>query len=156
MDWCIHDPEMLLTTGEDSRTLLWNPSNGRVLSEVQSYGNSFDVQWNPHLASIFATCSFDTEGHVNISSLHSAGPEHVPRWLARPAGASFGFGGKLVAYGLEKSSSDPKKAPDAKPSTKLHLSQISSDPTLLQLAQQFQTVIAQGDWTGFCANKVSF
>jgi protein transport protein SEC31 len=74
----------------------WNPLSGQFLHEVNGGIEkpvAFDVQWSPRLPNILSTGSYD--GKVNVQSINYTGPAHVPAWLSRPIGASFGFDGKL-------------------------------------------------------------
>ena len=34
LDWCPHDPSLLLTVGEDARMAAWNPLSGQFLHEI--------------------------------------------------------------------------------------------------------------------------
>lgn len=125
MSWCPKDSELLLSSGKDNRTLCWNPKNGQLVSEVNRASNwIFDTQWCPRNPDIFSSASFDGKISVNsfqaLSSGHPtqtpAGPvdvfsgqpapqpaveaksRQIPKWLRRPIGASFGFGGRLVTF----------------------------------------------------------
>ena len=48
---------MLLSTGKDSRTILWDVS-GSALGELVTPSFNFDVQWSPTHAGVFATSSY--------------------------------------------------------------------------------------------------
>ena len=75
-------------------------------------GRRYQVEWSPTTPAVLATCSFDRK--VQVWSMAGAGGKptksgaksRAPQWLRRPAGASFGFGGRLLAFG---GSSDPRK-----------------------------------------------
>ena len=112
---------------QDQRTICWDPlsdtENGEVVTELPSAGNwVFDVKWCPRDPGVVATASFDGTVSVysvlasqsNSGTAEPAGsgsslPEmardpsssqlaHAPKWLKRPVGASFGFGGKLARF----------------------------------------------------------
>ncbi len=128
MAWNLQDPSLLLTCGKDNRTLCWDTEAGEVISELPASANwNFDVQWSKTTPGILSTSSFD--GKITLHNLQkagataqgsadahgvssdfselahqqSAGPtmpmKRAPNWLRRPCGATFGFGGKLVAHG---------------------------------------------------------
>lgn len=125
VDWCRHDPNLLLSSGKDNRTLLWNPSSQELLGEYPiSVGWVFKTKFNPHSPDLFASSSMD--GKVTVQALQdtsepTAEPtkraqgdafwdseevadavhpqfrvRQAPAWLKRPISVSFGFGGKLV------------------------------------------------------------
>ncbi len=62
-------------------------------------GRRYEVKWAPKLPGIVASCSFDRS--VSVHSLAAIPGDHAtraPNWMRRPAGASFGFCGKLVSF----------------------------------------------------------
>jgi protein transport protein SEC31 len=128
MAWNLQDPSLLLTCGKDNRTLCWDTEAGEVISELPASANwNFDVQWSKTAPGILSTSSFDgkvtlhnlqragatTQGGASAHGVNSdfsglshqetSGPKvpmkRAPKWMKRPCGATFGFGGKLVAHG---------------------------------------------------------
>ncbi|KAK9238451.1 hypothetical protein V1525DRAFT_358354 [Lipomyces kononenkoae] len=140
LSWCKRDGDLLLSSGKDNRTLLWNPQSGDVLGEFPIATNwTFETRWYDRNPELFATASFD--GKISVQSIQNANkpdqvaaapkpegndfwnaPSYVdtqqptfslkqpPRWLRRPVGASFGFGGKLVSLQLDKSQTPATKS----------------------------------------------
>lgn len=128
MSWCPKDSELLLSSGKDCKTLCWNPKNGALVNEVSHSSNwIFDTQWCPRNPDIFSSASFDGKVMINSYQALSAGQgtkptatndlfstshpvsqssvdksasavRQIPKWLRRPIGASFGFGGRLVSF----------------------------------------------------------
>ncbi|KAL2920129.1 protein transport protein S31 [Polyrhizophydium stewartii] len=132
--WCPKDSDLLLSTGKDNRTIVWNTVTGEAMGDLNHSTNwTFDAQWSPKNPDLSAVASFD--GRIVIHSLQSVSGEegtaplspaahdpvpdddpfaHVarqqldeasepmfvlrqpPKWLRRPAGATFAHGGKLV------------------------------------------------------------
>lgn len=121
LDWCKQDPTLLISSGKDNNTFLWNPIEGVKLGEYPSTANwAFLTKFAPGAPDIFATASFD--GKIVIQSLQDTSPvkvkgddfwnnldtEHVkfdiqqaPIWLKRRSNVSFGFGSKLVSIKVE-------------------------------------------------------
>lgn len=96
LSWSAFDSSLLLSCGKDNRTLCLSPTTGAVTCELPSSANwNFDVQWSPKIPALLSTASFD--GHVNIcsASLSSAGGASAPKWLKRPAAASFSINGRV-------------------------------------------------------------
>lgn len=119
------DADMLVTCGKDNRTLIWDPNSdapgGEVVAELPPTMNwNFDVKWCARNPSLVATSSFagtltlfnvteqgpapaaaDPFGNLHIQGGQQApamGMQKAPKWLKRPAGASFAFGGRIVRY----------------------------------------------------------
>lgn len=125
LDWCKQDPEILISSGKDNSTMLWNPIKGEKLGEYPTTANwAFQTRFAPAAPDIFATASFD--GKIVIQSLQDTSPpvtskvttkndndfwneisttetqqpvftvHQAPSWLKRTLSVSFGFGSKLV------------------------------------------------------------
>eukprot|EP00127_Corallochytrium_limacisporum_P002296 Clim_evm84s109 gene=Clim_evmTU84s109 len=115
--WNPADSDMLLSCGKDNRLLLWNPNTAEMTEELPQAKNwCFDVNWCPSNPSIFSCGSFD--GTVRVGDIleasggasdaqaqgqygqqPTAAPKvKPPKWLKRPCGAVFGFGGKLYEF----------------------------------------------------------
>ncbi|KAK9479297.1 hypothetical protein V1514DRAFT_328986 [Lipomyces japonicus] len=137
LSWCKKDSNLLLSSGKDNKTFLWNPESGEKLGEFPIATNwAFKTQWNPKNPDFFATASFD--GKISVQSIQSTRNQHEtaaapkeesadfwsntsyvdtqqptfslkqpPKWLRRPVSVSFGFGGKLVTVQKDK---DGKKS----------------------------------------------
>ncbi|KAK9365691.1 hypothetical protein V1509DRAFT_632497 [Lipomyces kononenkoae] len=140
LSWCKRDGDLLLSSGKDNRTLLWNPQSGEVLGEFPIATNwTFETRWYDRNPELFASASFD--GKISVQSIQNTNkpdqvaaapkpegndfwnaPSYVdtqqptfslkqpPKWLRRPVGASFGFGGKLVSVQLDKSHTPATKS----------------------------------------------
>lgn len=125
LDWCKQDPELLISSGKDNTTFLWNPIQNKKLGEYPTTANwAFQTKFAPAAPDIFATASFD--GKIIVQSLQDTSPpvlnkvssnddnvfwnqisttetqqpifevQQAPQWLKRPSSVSFGFGSKLV------------------------------------------------------------
>lgn len=171
MSWCPLDPDMLLSCGKDARNILWDPNTGEVLSELPSSmgAPSFDVQWSPGLKAIVSGCAHD--GKVSIHSLQdgtcapsaqessgsdflgnqqqapAAAPlsKRAPKWLKRPAGATFGFGGQLCSFG--------------KGTGQVKITKVVTDTGLISKADSLETALSNQDYRtsllSFCDQKLA-
>ena len=148
MAWSQADPGLLLTCGKDNRTLCWDTAAGEVLAELPASSNwNFDVQWSSTTPGVLSTSSFD--GRVGLYNLQRAGGidagpgtvdqygvqqpgpkapmKKAPAWMRRPCGATFGFGGQLVGFGVRPKGGAEEPAAAEKPSgTALTLMKVST------------------------------
>ncbi|ODH38272.1 protein transporter SEC31 [Paracoccidioides brasiliensis] len=84
LSWCAQDPDLLLSSGKDNRTICWNPQTGVQYGEFPVVTNwTFQTRWNPHNPNMFATASFD--GRISIQTIQSTRAD-----AAAQAGASHG------------------------------------------------------------------
>lgn len=131
LDWCKQDPELLISSGKDNATILWNPIEGKKLGEYPTTANwAFKTRFAPSAPDIFATASFD--GKIIVQTIQDTSPpvstkvsashddnefwselsvtetqqpvfevKQAPVWLKNPVSVSFGFGSKLVVVGKD-------------------------------------------------------
>ncbi|XP_045138808.1 protein transport protein Sec31A-like isoform X2 [Portunus trituberculatus] len=74
--WCVHDPNLLITTAKDSKIYVWNPNEANrgseIVGEFPSYNQwGFDLDWCKHDPSLVAVSSVD--GCVSVYSLLGGG-----------------------------------------------------------------------------------
>lgn len=162
--WCPQDENLLVSAGKDNRTLCWDPSTGEVLCELPPSENwTFDVQWSPRLPAILSAASFS--GDIQVHSLQDAsastevqnangwageqqqgqagaGLMKAPKWLRRPCGATFGFGGKLARF-------------DEKSGSTITITDVHVDNGVVKRAEDLHAALDAGDLSGFCSRKAA-
>ncbi|KAL4803539.1 hypothetical protein BDV18DRAFT_42483 [Aspergillus unguis] len=74
LSWCGQDPDLLLSSGKDNRTICWNPQTGVSYGEFPVVTNwTFQTRWNPRNPNFFATASFD--GRISIQTIQNTSTE---------------------------------------------------------------------------------
>ncbi|XP_049416005.1 protein transport protein Sec31A isoform X4 [Epinephelus fuscoguttatus] len=71
-----------------------------------------------------------------------------PKWIRRPVGASFAFGGKLLS--LENTKLNPQQ-PTA---PVVHISQVVTETAFLKRSDQLQATLSAGSFVDFCQEKI--
>lgn len=134
---------------------------------------TFQTRINPSNPNLLATASFDGKIAVQTLQNTGAGADqakaasqaldgedffsktHVepqgasfslkkaPKWLQRRAGVSFGFGGKLVRFGIVDSKS------------KISISTFAVDSDVGAASEEFDKALEKGDLAGFCESKIA-
>lgn len=155
--WCPNDSNLLLSSAKDNRTLCWDPNAGEILCELPAGQNwTFDVNWSPCIPAILSCSSFD--GDISVFSLQdsgsvgglsadgynkagAAGPMRAPKWLKRPCGASFAFGGKIAVFGEGRG-------------TSVDVMSVVTDKEMMERAGQLQAALESQDLSAYCAMKV--
>lgn len=172
--WSAQDPSLLLSCGKDNRTICWNARTGEAFGEFPIVTNwTFETQWNPRQPGILATASFD--GKIGVQTIQNTNQDasqtaaapvddadffaqagsqpqgaafslsQAPKWLERPVGAVFGFGGQLVRFSNDATTRQPK----------LQISTYVADETLGDAAQKFEETLQKGDYATFCEAKIA-
>lgn len=178
VSWCQQDADLLISSGKDNKTLVWNPQTGERYGEFPEVTNwTFLTRFNPHNPNLSATASFD--GKITIQTLQNTNPSaaqsttqsnldgedfftqaqtqpqgaafslpKAPKWFERPIGASFGFGGKLILF------KEVPTQPGQKRSSKIEISQFSVDSDIGPATQKFEDALKSGDVVGICESHV--
>jgi protein transport protein SEC31 len=179
LSWCQQDSDLLLSCGKDNRTLVWNPQTGEQLGEFPEVTNwTFQTRFNPHNPALSATASFDgkisiqTLQNTNPAATQTQvqGPvdgedfftkaqtqpqgasfslKKTPKWLERPVGASFGFGGKLVSFGLLPTAAGQHRV------SGIQISQFSVDSDVGSATESFEKSLQAGDINSICETHIS-
>ena len=150
-----------------------NRGAGEIVAELPTSNQwSFEVSWCPRNPGVIASASFDGHVSVHSlmggqqqvqpssrveesfgASMNNAanqpGPQvtmqlkEPPKWLRRPCGASFGFGGRLVTV---------EQAAGVKPT--LYLSTVVTEPELVADSAKLETSLQEGNFPDFCQAKL--
>ncbi|KAG7900725.1 hypothetical protein KL905_002867 [Ogataea polymorpha] len=167
LDWCKQDPGLLLSSGKDDSTILWNPLTGQKLCEYPSLPNwVHETKFAPKLPEVFASASLDKK--ILVQSLQDTSPpvsakvnsaneddfwnqlsstdtqqpvfevKQAPAWLQRPVSATFGFGGKIVAIINEQKGSYIK------------ISEFKASKAVEEAAGKLDSAIQSGDFKQLC------
>ncbi|CAL1674596.1 unnamed protein product [Lasius platythorax] len=159
-----------------------NAPNGEVICELaQTAQWNFDVSWCPRYPGLIVGSSFD--GHAVVYSLLGGQQQETsnkimdsfpgmdpfaqstvqtgtaailikaPKWLKRPVGASFGFGGKLIIF--ENRPADPNLANrKGDLSRKVIISQVITQPSLIQRSNKLKATLETEQYSDFCKEKM--
>lgn len=169
VSWCPTDTSLLLSCGKDNRTILWDLSSLQAVyelpvreaapssfaSEANVFGTlassashrRYHVAWSPALPAVVSAASFDRKVQFFSMSGAKSKAGRAPKWLRRPVGATFGFGGKLVKI------DNMPNATGKKATGKLSIYQVEENPELLASSDAFHDLVARGSYKQFCEHK---
>ncbi|XP_077115274.1 protein transport protein Sec31B isoform X2 [Ranitomeya variabilis] len=74
-----------------------------------------------------------------------------PRWIRRPVGVSFAFGGKLVTFDSPKAAAQQTHEPAPR---QVCISQVTTEKEFLMRSDELQAALLSGNLLGFCQSKV--
>jgi protein transport protein SEC31 len=177
LSWCAQDSDLLLSSGQDNRTIIWNPQTGVAYGDypvVTSW--TFQTRFNPRNPNFFATASLD--GKIQVQSLQNTNPsqttteqdqaadgedffsrapnqpqassfslEKAPKWLERPTSVAFGFGGRLITV----RPADPTKSR----ASKIDITKFEVDSSVGTATESFEKAIGTGDLTTLCRERIA-
>ncbi|XP_076778223.1 protein transport protein Sec31B isoform X2 [Arvicanthis niloticus] len=174
MSWNEADAELLLSSAKDNQIFCWNLSSSEVVYRLPTQSSwCFDIQWCPQNPPVFSAVSFD--GWISLYSVMGRSweaqhmrqadkvPEQVaqaslipplkkpPKWMRRPAGVSFAFGGKLVTFGLPSTPVQPVPQPCPRP---VFISQVITESEFLTRSAVLQEALGSGSLLNYCQNKI--
>ncbi|XP_019412945.1 PREDICTED: protein transport protein SEC31 homolog B-like [Lupinus angustifolius] len=151
MSWCPNDSSYLVTCGKDSRTICWDTISGEIAYELPAGTNwNFDVHWYPKIPGVISASSFDGKiGIYNIKgfSQYGAGennigavPLRAPKWYKRPAGVSFGFGGKLLSFHSKASVAGSQAV-----ASEVYVHNMVTEDSLVSRSSEFEAAVQNGE-----------
>ncbi|KAK8086275.1 hypothetical protein PG994_001249 [Apiospora phragmitis] len=174
LSWCQQDDDLLLSCGKDNRTVIWSPHTGARYGEFPEVTNwTFSVRFHPHNPNLSATASFDgkitvqTFQNTNPSAVQNNTQNNLdgedfftqaqtqpqgaaftlakaPKWLERPVGVTFGFGGKLITF-------KPVPTQPGQPrASKIEIAQFSVDSDIGTATEKFEESLKAGDIGAIC------
>ncbi|XP_051837179.1 protein transport protein Sec31B isoform X1 [Antechinus flavipes] len=74
-----------------------------------------------------------------------------PKWIRRPTGASFAFGGKLVTFGLPSPPTQQVSQPGCR---LIFISQVITESELLARSQELQEALGSGSLLHYCQSQI--
>jgi len=173
MDWCPHDDTLLVSCGNDNRTLLWDLYSLSPIGEIPSDDNSanqqqqqqsqqpndfyggglgssqqkrYDVSWSPIRRGVVSTCSFDrkVQAHSVIGLATNCG--RPPKWMSPSSGVSCGFGGTVISINNSVSNTDA-----AQQQRSVTIDTIVEHPELVSVSDKFESEFGSStDCISYC------
>ena len=128
---------------------LFSMSAGTASSSFGGLANTagqkrYDIKWSPCLKSVVSTCSFDRKVHFFSLSGVQSKLKRAPKWLKKPIGVNFGFGGKLINFDNSQLTGivpNPSNVSAFVNSTKVNVRNIVEDFKLIESCNNFHQLI---------------
>ncbi|KAL5017881.1 hypothetical protein ScPMuIL_003603 [Solemya velum] len=136
VQWCPRNPAILSSSSFDGHITVYSlMGGGHPIQTTDKASDSF------HTTDSFAQATMNQQN--NIMPL-----QKPPKWLRRPVGASFGFGGKLLTFETEKMK--PGQQSSTHP---VYLSQVVTENDLLNRSLQLEQAMNNNQFHEFCSMK---
>lgn len=140
--WCPKNPALIACPNFDGHVSVYSVMGGKIQQ----------VQTTNKIADSFP----GMEGYAQAPEPQQTAPASVdlskpPKWLKRPVGARFGFGGKLITFATETAT---QTAPNQSPTVRsVFVSQVITEPELVKQSAQLEQALEYGNFTEYCRNK---
>ena len=134
----------------------WNPHNPSFLATA-SFDGKISVQSIQNTGTDIHQSTGDQEQILNDedffdntqskSQSSSFSLTKAPKWMERPCGVSFGFGGKVVSFNVPNTSGQRNSS--------VHIANFSLDAGIGIATEIFENALQKKDLTGICQTKIS-
>lgn len=136
--WCPRNPAVISSSSFDGHVTVYSlMGGGHPIHQSNKVAEAF------HSNDPFAQATPVAENTQNVMPL-----QKPPKWLKKPVGANFGFGGRLVSF--ENTKSQNPQQPTPKP---VYISQVVTETDLLQRSHQLEQALENGQYVEYCAMK---
>ncbi|XP_058477555.1 protein transport protein Sec31A isoform X1 [Solea solea] len=152
VQWCPRNPALLSTASFDGRITVYSVMGGSLKAQQQ---NTVDK-----ISSSFDTMDPFGTGQV-LPPLQVPQPttqdtivpplKKPPKWVRRPVGASFAFGGKLITF--ENTKLPQAQSPQPVP-RQVFVSQVTTETEFLQRSRELQAALQAGSFNNYCQTKI--
>ena len=130
VSWCPRNPAVIASASFDGRVSVYSLMGGQQ-----------QVRPNTNLTDSFGQAGLgDIPGQTLPTPQVTCQLKSPPKWLRRPCGASFGFGGKLVTCDSSEK--------------RLYLSKVVTEPALIDSSVKLETSLSVGNFQEFCQAKL--
>uniref|UniRef100_A0AAQ5Z8Q8 Protein transport protein Sec31A n=1 Tax=Amphiprion ocellaris TaxID=80972 RepID=A0AAQ5Z8Q8_AMPOC len=152
VQWCPRNPALLSTASFDGRITVYSVMGGSLKAQQQSTADK--------ISSSFDSMDPFGTGQV-LPPLQVPQPtmqdtivpplKKPPKWVRRPVGASFAFGGKLITF--ENPKLPPVQSPQSVP-RQVFVSQVTTETEFLQRSRELQMALQSGSFNNYCQAKI--
>ncbi|XP_012910092.2 protein transport protein Sec31B isoform X5 [Mustela putorius furo] len=135
MSWSQADAELLLSSAKDNQILCWNLGSSEISSSF-SKGQPLPPLQVPE----------------QVAQASLIPPlKKPPKWMRRPAGVSFAFGGKLVTFGLPSTPAHQVPQPCLR---LVFVSQVIIESEFLRRSAELWEALESGNLLNYCQDKI--
>lgn len=141
VSWCPRHPGLIVGTSFDGHAAIYSLLGGRQQITTETSNKIVDS---------FPGMDPFTQPLPVVQTESSVILTKAPKWLKKPFGASFGFGGKLIIF--ENEISDPNLP--ANSNRKVVISQVITQPDLIQRSNELEATLKNEQYTDYCKGKI--
>ncbi|XP_070545254.1 protein transport protein Sec31A-like isoform X2 [Ptychodera flava] len=147
VQWCPRNPAVISTSSFDGHISIYSLMGGGQPVQQQ--------QRTDKIAESFPGAeTFTSQTPAVETPQEPVLLKKPPKWLRKPVGASFAFGGKLVTFETTKQTAQQQQQQQRIP-RQVHISQVVTETDLLKRSTQLEATLQNGNYVDFCDLKIS-
>lgn len=146
--WCPRNPAVISSASFDGHVGIYSLLGGQQQAQASpKLAESFPgADTLAQLPPAYQQQQQQQQRGVTISLLKP------PKWLRKPVGASFGFGGKLISF--TKQQPQQQSSGGVPVAQLIHISQVVTEEALMTRSSELEAALSTGTFADFCQRKV--
>ncbi|XP_019620179.1 PREDICTED: protein transport protein Sec31A-like [Branchiostoma belcheri] len=142
--WCPRNPAVISSASFDGHISIYSLMGGGVDTQAEQQRQADKI------SSSFPGSTFGGPAPQPQVQQQAMPLKNPPKWLRRPVGASFAFGGKLVTFEHVKSAQQQQQQQPRR----VFVSQVITEQELINRSNNLQTALKSGQFGEFCDQKI--
>lgn len=145
VSWCPRNPALIASSSFDGHVSVYSLTGGTQQAQTSTkIADSFPGM------DTYVQAPMPTQQQVTVDL------RKPPKWLRRPVGASFGFGGKLITFANEALPvQQQQQQQPVQQSRVVYLCRVVTEPELVARSSQLEAALQYGQFVDFCRTKVA-
>ncbi|XP_078577873.1 protein transport protein Sec31A-like isoform X15 [Branchiostoma floridae x Branchiostoma japonicum] len=145
--WCPRNPAVISSASFDGHISIYSLMGGGVDTQSEQQRQADKI------SSSFPGSTFGGPAPQPQAQQQPMPLKNPPKWLRRPVGASFAFGGKLVTFEDVKAPQQQQQQQQPQP-RRVFVSQVITEQELINRSNNLQTALKSGQFGEFCDQKI--
>ncbi|XP_008547029.1 protein transport protein Sec31A [Microplitis demolitor] len=138
VSWCPRSPGLIVGSSFDGHATVYSLLGGQSQASTETANKIVDS---------FPGMDPFTQAPPAVQREAAPALKKAPKWLKRPVGASFGFGGKLSIYEKEVDANNALMRP------RVFVSQVITNPDMVQRSQELEMALKSEQFWDYCRGK---
>ncbi|KAM8924248.1 protein transport protein Sec31B [Pelodytes ibericus] len=152
VQWCPRNPSVFSAASFDGWISVYSVMGGNLEAQRQSQADKISSSFNSLDPFGLGQTLPPLQVPQQVSQTTVIPPlKKPPRWIRRPVGVSFAFGGKLVSFECPKDPGQPTQEPTHR---QVYVSQVATEKEFLVRSSELQAALLSGNLQSYCQNKV--
>ena len=159
ISWCRRNPAVIATSSFDGKVSVYSLLGGQ--QQIQQSKTSAAIADSfPGMESMQPLSQPVSSSTSAVSTANQL--KVAPKWMRKPCGAKFGFGGKLVTFDFDVLNAPNQAANSAQASqnvvekrSSVYMSKVVTEPDLVQKSLQLETSLKHENLAEFCELKIA-